>query len=95
MCNLYRLRTTHAEVAAYFKANDDWRRNTAIDKNSVAPGKPGMVVRKVDSQRVLGGMLWGYPTFRPRKRLAKEGQPTMLIEWWTNARYIYKPMWKG
>ena len=95
MCNLYRLRTTREEVAAYFKANDDWRRDVELDKDYVAPGKRGMVVREQDGQRVLSGMLWGYPTFRPRKRPAKEGQPAMLTDWWTNARHLEKSMWKA
>ena len=59
MCNLYNIKATKAEYLAYFKATDDWRRETM--KNYVAPGKPGYVIREVEGHRALDVMAWGFP----------------------------------
>ena len=48
-------------VAAYFRANDEWRREVSLEKDYVAPGKPGWVVREEGGQRVLDTMNWGFP----------------------------------
>lgn len=100
MCNLYRLRVSRAEYNAYFQANDDFRREVEreqladLEKDYVAPGKPGYVVRQVDGRRQLDTMKWGFCTTKERKRPAREGELPFLFDWWTNARNLNLGMWK-
>jgi len=47
MCNLYRLKTASGEIASLLDATDDPHNQIAIEKNLVAPEKPGLVVRDV------------------------------------------------
>ncbi|MEO9130046.1 MAG: SOS response-associated peptidase family protein [Sphingomonas sp.] len=94
MCNLYRLRTSAAEINAYFEGQDDPRNALTIEKDYAAPGKPGMVVREEDGQRVLSTMKWGFPTRKERKRPAKEGEMPFLHDWWTNCRNLKSNMWR-
>lgn len=51
-----------------------------MEKDYVAPGKPGLVVREEAGQRVLDTMTWGFP-FR--------GKPV------TNVRNYTSPFWKS
>ena len=95
MCNLYGVRVSLATYLAHFQAAEDWRNQMSIEKDYVAPGKPGMVIRQQEGQRVLSTMLWGFPTKEPRKRAPKEGQLPFTVEWWTNARNLGSNMWKG
>lgn len=62
MCNLYRLRTTRAEMAGVFNAQDQ----TAFDleKDYVSPGREGIVVRSNAGVRSLETMTWGWPNPR-------------------------------
>lgn len=88
-----------AEYVDYFLTNDEWRREqgddlVSIEKDYAAPGKPGYVVREVDGRRRLDIMKWGFPTTKPRKRPAKEGELPFLFDWWTNARNLNSNMWK-
>ena len=83
MCNLYRLRSSRAEYQAYFAAQDDWRNEITVEKDYAAPGKAGYVIREDDGQRVVSTMKWGFPTRKPRKRPAKEGELPFLYDWWT------------
>jgi putative SOS response-associated peptidase YedK len=99
MCNLYRLKTSRAEYQDYFRTNDDRRREISedlieIEKDYVAPGKPGYVVREVGGQRQLEVMKWGFCTRKERKRPAREGEMPFLYDWWTNARNLGNNMWK-
>lgn len=94
MCNLYRMRLSRDEVAAYFRAGADPADQFPIEKDYAAPGKPGYVVREQGGQRILSTKKWGFPTRKPRKRPAKEGELPFLYDWWTNARNLGNNMWK-
>lgn len=94
MCNLYRLRASRAEMAAHFRAMDDLRNAHVIDKDYAAPGKPGVVIRVEGGERVLSTMRWGFPTRKPRKRPAKEGELPFLHDWRTNCRNMGHSMWR-
>lgn len=59
MCNLYTLKVTHAELTAYYQANDDAR--AELEKDYVAGGRPGLVVTAQDGARSLREMRWGFP----------------------------------
>lgn len=93
MCNLYNLRTTREEYKGYFQSTDDWCDVLTVEKDYAAPGKPGFVVREQGGQRVLSTMKWGFPTRKPRKRPAREGELPFLYDWWTNARNLKNNMW--
>ena len=59
MCNLYTVRKSRDEVAAFFRA-----RKPAVEVNlpdDILPGTPGLVVREADGGRVLQSMVWGFP----------------------------------
>lgn len=94
MCNLYRLKTSRAEYQDYFRTIDDPRNSLTVEKDYAAPGKPGYVVREEAGQRLLSTMRWGFPTTKPRKRAAREGELPFLFDWWTNARNLSNNMWK-
>ena len=94
MCNLYNIK---ADPKTYFDALaavDDAANVLAVEKDYAAPGKPGYVVRQEDGRRVLSTMRWGFPTRKPRKRPAREGELPFLHDWWTNARNMQSSMWK-
>ena len=94
MCNLYRLKTAASELASLFNATADPGNELIVEKDYAAPGKPGYVVREEVGGRVLSTMKWGFPTRKPRKRPAKEGELPFLYDWWTNARNLSNSMWK-
>jgi len=83
MCNLYNLRVAKLEFNSYFQAQDDWRQQLLVEKDYVAPDKPGYVVRDVDGQRTLSVMRWGFP---PPKNADKSV---------VNCRNIESPFWRG
>lgn len=95
MCNLYNLKVERWEYLAYSQARWDERNNLDVEKDYAAPGKPGYVVRLEDGERVLSTMKWGFPTRKPRKRPAKEGELPFLYDWWTNARNLENNMWRS
>lgn len=78
MCNLYNLTVSRWEYLAYFQAREDERNELDVEKDYAAPGKPGYVVRLQDGERVLSTMRWGFPTRKPRKRPAREGELPFL-----------------
>lgn len=80
ICNLYRLNPRREEVSAYLRARSDVQGSLLVEKDYVAPGKPGYVVRKEDGRRVLSTMLWGFPF---------NGKPV------TNVRNYTRPFWKS
>ncbi|WP_374406495.1 SOS response-associated peptidase [Pelagerythrobacter sp.] len=80
MCNLYGMRASRDEVAAHFRANDEWPREVTLEKDYVAPGKPGWIVREEAGARVLDTMLWGFPF---------QGKPV------TNVRNYGSPFWRS
>lgn len=80
MCNLYKARSSAEEIARLFGAVPDPTDQIAVEKDYVAPGKPGNVVREQDSQRILSAMSWGFPF---------QGKPV------TNVRNYTSPFWKS
>ena len=94
MCNLYNLKVERWEYLDYFQAGDDARNELEVTKDYAAPGKPGYVVRMEAGQRVLSTMKWGFPTRKPRKRPAREGEMPFLHDWWTNCRNLSSNMWR-
>ena len=79
MCNLYNLKVERWELIDYFQTTEDWRREIALEKDYVAPGKPGLVVREKAGRRVLDTMVWGFPF---------QGKPV------TNVRNYSSPFWR-
>lgn len=65
MCNLYNLKVERWELQAYYKANDDFRREVELEKDYVAPSRPGLVVRIEAGQRIVDDMTWGVPNWKP------------------------------
>ena len=94
MCNLYNLKVDPRGYFDALAAVDDAANVLGIEKDYAAPGKPGYVVRYEDGRRVLSTMRWGFPTRKPRKRAAREGELPFLYDWWTNARNLHSNLWK-
>ncbi|WP_295562218.1 SOS response-associated peptidase [uncultured Sphingomonas sp.] len=94
MCNLYSLKVDPRGYFDALAAVEDPANTLAVEKDYAAPGKPGFVVWQEDGQRVLSTMRWGFPTRKPRKRPAREGELPFLYDWWTNARNMQSNMWK-
>lgn len=94
MCNLYNLKASQADLFAAFSAQPDPLDQIVQEKEYSAPGKPGRVVRHQDGELVVSTMKWGFPTRKPRKRPAKEGEMPFLYDWWTNCRNLGNNMWK-
>lgn len=94
MCNLYNLKVDPRGYFDALAAVEDPANSLAVEKDYAAPGKPGFVVRQEGGQRVLSTMRWGFPTRKPRKRPAREGELPFLYDWWTNARNMQSNMWK-
>ena len=94
MCNLYNLKVDPRGYFDALAAVDDAANVLGIEKDYAAPGKPGYVVRYEDGRRVLSTMRWGFPTRKPRKRAAREGELPFLYDWWTNARNLHNNLWK-
>ncbi|MEG8223879.1 SOS response-associated peptidase family protein [Sphingomonas sp. HH69] len=80
MCNLYKARTTAEEMARLFNAIPDPSDRITVEKDYVAPGKPGHVVREDAGQRLLSAMSWGFPF---------QGKPV------TNVRNYTSLFWKS
>lgn len=83
MCNLYNIKATKLEFQAYFQANDDWRKELEIEKDYVAPGKPGYVVREEGGERFLSTMRWGFPP------------PAGVRDAVVNVRNYSSPFWRS
>lgn len=94
MCNLYSLKVDPRGYFGALAAVEDPANALAVEEDYAAPGKPGFVVRQHGGQRVLSTMRWGFPTRKPRKRPAREGELPFLYDWWTNARNMQSNMWK-
>ncbi|MEK9212901.1 SOS response-associated peptidase family protein [Sphingomonas sp. 2378] len=94
MCNLYNIKVDPRSYFDALAAVDDAANSLAVEKDYAAPGKPGYVVRLEGGERVLSTMRWGFPTRKPRKRPAREGELPFLYDWWTNARNMQSNMWK-
>ena len=83
MCNLYNLKVDRWELARLNEADESWQREIDVEKDYVAPGKPGYVVRMAEGRRVLDAMRWGYPNPVP-------GQKAV-----TNVRNYGSPFWRA
>ena len=75
MCNLYRVRSNAAEVAALFNIDQRDIRpfNAAQD---VYPKYTGMVIREEGGQRVLDAMTWGFPRHAASKKTGLPLKPS-------------------
>ena len=82
MCNLYRMKASRAEVAAYFRADDSRFDSVELEKDYVSPGREGWVVREYEGNRVVDRQRWGWPN--PR-----EGKPVV------NVRNYESPFWRS
>ena len=58
MCNLYRLKSSAAEVATLFDVARPITQFNAPEESY--PGSPGLVVREQDGERNLQSMTWGF-----------------------------------
>ena len=86
MCNLYTTKKSAAEVAAYFGTREPTLFNTPED---ILPGRPGMVVREQDGERILQSMVWGFPL--RLKGMKPESKPKPV----NNIADLRKPLWVG
>lgn len=86
MCNLYRVRTSIAEVAALFEVAEVVQTNAPEE---VYPGTPGMVVREEAGIRRLQSMSWGFPL--RLKSMSATAKPKPV----NNIADLSKSMWKG
>ncbi|MCW2406191.1 putative SOS response-associated peptidase YedK [Sphingobium sp. B1D7B] len=80
MCNLYSVKVGLKDYLARFDALPDPADRLVVEKDYVAPGKPGYVVREQDGERLLSVMNWGFPF---------QGKPV------TNVRNYTSPFWKS
>jgi putative SOS response-associated peptidase YedK len=92
MSNLYRLRVTRPEMTEYFAAQDEWHGDA--EKDYIAPGTEGPIVREQDGQRLLTPATWGFPTRKLRGKPAKAGESPFVYDWRTNARHLESTTWK-
>ncbi len=65
MCNLYKLRKSAAEVAAFFRADVPVSFNAGEE---VYPGAPGLVVVESEGARAVQSMTWGFPLPQKSKK---------------------------
>jgi putative SOS response-associated peptidase YedK len=86
MCNLYAMRKSVAEVAAFFGVAVPALSNAPEE---IYPGTPGSVIRQEDGQRVMQSMTWGFPL-----RL-KTMSPTAKPKPVNNIADLRKAMWVG
>ena len=56
MCDLYRIRVSRWEYNDHFRAGEDAGNELVVEKDYVAPGKPGVVVRCEDAARGVSTM---------------------------------------
>lgn len=85
MCNLYRVRTSHEEVARYFDAS--LTASNAAEESY--PGTPGLVVTEEEGARNLRSMTWGFPL--RLKGMKPDAKPKPV----NNIADLKKPMWIG
>jgi putative SOS response-associated peptidase YedK len=90
MCNLYKTRSSAAEVAGHFRAQEVLPFNVAEE---IYPGYPGMVVRDDNGRRTLEAMTWGFPRPMKSKRTGLPIKPKPV----NNAREdkLETPFWRS
>lgn len=86
MCNLYTIRKSAAEVAAYFGIPNPMQSNAPEE---VYPGTPGIVITETDGVRELRSMTWGFPL--RLKGMKPDAKPKPV----NNIADLAKPMWVG
>ncbi len=87
MCNLYSVKKSAAEIAAFFGMTSAGAQFNTPDET--LPGYPGLVVREQDGARVLESMTWGFP-LRP-KGMKPDSKPKAV----NNIADIRNSMWIG
>lgn len=87
MCNLYTVRKSAAEVAAFFGVKPPPNQFNAPDETY--PGYPGLVIREQDGERMLQTMAWGFPL--RLKGMKPDSKPKPV----NNIADIKKGMWIG
>ncbi|MCQ1775818.1 hypothetical protein NOJ05_01220 [Neorhizobium galegae] len=94
MYNLYTVRKSAAEVAAYFRVPNPMASNAPEE---VYPGTPGMVIAENEGARELRSMVWGFPMrFATMKPDAKP-KPVNNIADLTKGTWVglaRKPQWR-
>ena len=94
MCNLYRLRTTHAEAAAYFQ---DLRRLAAIPQstriNCARKAGNGRARSRRTADLVRDAV--GLSDLSIAQTAGEIGPASNAARMVEHARYLCKPMWKG
>ena len=84
--NLYEVRTSIDEIARHFGATPP----AGLDAPAEAsPGRPGLVVREREGQRILQSMRWGFPLRPSFMTPESEPRPVNTID------DLGKPMWRG
>ncbi|MFC5757876.1 SOS response-associated peptidase [Rhizobium sp. GCM10022189] len=86
MCNLYTVRKSAAEVAAYFHVPNPIQSNAGPE---VYPGTPGTVIVENDGVREMRSMTWGFPL--RLKDMKPDAKPKPV----NNIADLTKPMWIG
>jgi putative SOS response-associated peptidase YedK len=87
VCNLYTVRKSIAEVAAFFGATAPAASFNTPEESY--PGSPGMVVREAEGERVVQSMTWGFPL---RLKTMKPGSKPKPVN---NIADVTKNMWVG
>lgn len=82
MCNLYRLKTSRAEIVGHFRADDTAFAGHELEKDYVSPGREAWIVREAGGTRLLDRQHWGWPN--PRG-----GAPVV------NVRNYHSPFWRS
>jgi len=87
MCNLYAVRKSAAEIAAFFGVGSgEFQMNVPEE---VLPGYPGLVVREEGGARLLESMVWGVPL--RLKFMKPDAKPKPV----NNVADLRKGMWIG
>ncbi|HEV2651685.1 MAG TPA: SOS response-associated peptidase family protein [Rhizomicrobium sp.] len=87
MCNLYTVKRSAAEVAAFFGVTAAGAAPNVPDE--ILPGYPGLVVREDQGARVLESMVWGFPLRLREMRPDAKPKPV------NNIADLKKNMWVG
>ena len=87
MCNLYTVKKSVDEIAAFFGVAASGNRPNVPEE--LYPGAPGLVVREEDGTRLLESMVWGFPL---RLKTMKPNAKPIPVN---NIAELTKGMWVG
>jgi putative SOS response-associated peptidase YedK len=87
MCNLYTVKRSAEEVAAFFGVKQVGAAPNIAD--DILPGYPGLVVRQEADEQLLETMTWGFPL--RLKTMKPEAKPIPV----NNVADLSKGMWVG